>query len=248
MADKEKLKSQEETSECLLSSPKKLSSTWLALLSCSLCGSVCRRAVTSPCCGSDSQACRSCAVKRVTAGRTCWICQRADLKLDEDLVNCEKLREACSWFRDYGTLESKLVEELRELNNMSMKSRKLEKLGDKEKEMCREMLKKEDSKREKLEEEEQHERDRKEQEEKLRREEKDARRSKEREKRKEKEREEKKKREELKIILEKQRKEAWEKRKGELAAEKILEEERRKGGKRKNLKILKRRLMNKLRK
>jgi hypothetical protein len=94
----------------------------------------------------------------VTAGRTCWICQRADLKLDEDLVNCEKLREACSWFRDHGTLESHQVEELRELNNISMRSRKLEKLGDKEKEMCREMIKKEDSKRENLEVEEKHER------------------------------------------------------------------------------------------
>ena len=107
MADEDKQKSQEETSECLLSSLEKPTNTWLALLSCSLCGSVCRRAVTSSCCGSASQACRSCAVKRVTAGRTCWICQRADLKLDEDLVNFEKLREACSWFRDHGTLESR---------------------------------------------------------------------------------------------------------------------------------------------
>jgi len=54
-------------------------------------------------------------VKKVTAERTCWSCQRIDVNLADDLSNYEQLREACGWFKDNQTLESHQVKELTKL-------------------------------------------------------------------------------------------------------------------------------------
>ena len=61
-------------------------------LHCQLCASLCRRAVTSPCCGVS--ACRPCAVKYLAAVRSCWgeNCDSGKLKWEE-LVTNVKLRE-----------------------------------------------------------------------------------------------------------------------------------------------------------
>ena len=90
----------EESPDELTVEIEELSQKDEALLKCTLCGEICKRAVNLSCCGSRSQACRSCAVKKVTNDRSCWSCPKSDLRLDEDLINFEELRDASSFYKD----------------------------------------------------------------------------------------------------------------------------------------------------
>merc|ERR1711915_167896 len=181
----------------------------LSVLRCFICESVCRRAVYLRCCGPMSQACRACAVKTLTSSRTCWHCNHPGVSLEQDLVIWDLVRDACSSYKEKGKLEGESIEAIKKVkidySKTGGSSKKLEKLEDDEKEMCRKLLEIEEEKRKKVEEEEEIERKKKEKEDRLRREEREARRKKEKDKRREKEREERKKRDELKRILEKQR-------------------------------------------
>ena len=58
-------------------------------IKCRLCGEVCRRGVSLPCCQTIS--CRSCATKSLTTTRTCWSCGLPTNT--SDLVNNEQLRQ-----------------------------------------------------------------------------------------------------------------------------------------------------------
>ena len=60
-------------------------------LDCSVCKTVCRRAVRLSCC--RVQACRGCATKEVTKTRTCWFCFKRGL-VTKDIVNDDELRQA----------------------------------------------------------------------------------------------------------------------------------------------------------
>merc|ERR1712080_267357 len=74
------------------------------LLKCSVCGDICKRAVSMKCCGRGS--CRACAVKKLTAKRECWIesCSAIE-KSSEDLENDELLREAVAYFNKNGEMD-----------------------------------------------------------------------------------------------------------------------------------------------
>ena len=111
----------------------------LALLGCTLCGKTCKRAAVLSCCGLASQACRSCAVKRITESRTCWSCDKPGLSTQQ-LVNCKELREACKWFEEHKKLEDHMVDDLKKMRNSVTKIKK-ENLKEKEREMFDALMK-----------------------------------------------------------------------------------------------------------
>ena len=45
----------------------------LKLLSCEICGDICKRGITVPCC--SAQACGGCAILKVTKTKECWNCK-----------------------------------------------------------------------------------------------------------------------------------------------------------------------------
>jgi len=148
----------------------------ISLISCSLCKEICRRAVVLDCCGMNSLSCRSCAVKKITADRSCWICGRQDVSLDKDVINCQQLREACEEFRDRGKLSDDIMEELellKQMNGMVSGSnfKNLERLEGKDKATCRDLLEKEREKQKKWAEIEKEEEKQREEEKRKRREE-----------------------------------------------------------------------------
>ena len=75
-----------------------------SLLFCSLCGEVCRLAVTLPCCDLLSQACRGCAVVAVTGLRACWECGKTGYTATS-LVNDRSLRAAAEHFTQHGVMD-----------------------------------------------------------------------------------------------------------------------------------------------
>ena len=61
-------------------------------MKCSLCCGTCKRAVKLACC--EIQACRGCALLKISKTRQCWRegCQAADLSSD-DILNDHELRQ-----------------------------------------------------------------------------------------------------------------------------------------------------------
>jgi len=59
----------------------------LKLLSCEICGEICKRGITVPCC--SAQACGGCAILKVTKTKECWNCKEnvttQDFVKDQDL-------------------------------------------------------------------------------------------------------------------------------------------------------------------
>ena len=96
------------------------------------------------CCGLASQACRNCAVKRITESRTCWSCQKSG-KSASEIVNCQELREACKIFVKDNRLDDHMVEKLKNMRNSVSESKAVEK------EIVRKLLRKEGLARKKIE-------------------------------------------------------------------------------------------------
>lgn len=92
-----------------------------SILKCSICSGVCKRAVMLSCC--QAQACRSCAIKKITSTRKCWneSCERDQLPtspklVTTDLVNYDVLRAAVDDYRkskDLGGENCKLLKQER---------------------------------------------------------------------------------------------------------------------------------------
>jgi len=91
----------------------------ISILKCSICGGVCKRAVMLSCC--QAQACRSCAIKKITSTRKCWneSCVKDQLPtspklVTTDLVNYDMLRAAVDDYRkskDLGGENCKLLKQ-----------------------------------------------------------------------------------------------------------------------------------------
>jgi len=101
-------------------------------LTCTICGKICKRGVTLPCCGINSKACRNCAIKRITGTRECWVCMHAEIG-PAQLINHRKLREACNTFEEKGIVEDHLIEKLKSLDiKQHSSNRTLKVKGEKE--------------------------------------------------------------------------------------------------------------------
>ena len=81
----------------------------LNILKCDLCGKMCKRAVSLPCC--PTQTCNSCAVIEITKNRMCWECKNP-VNCTKELIHEEVLREAIEWFRKNGTIKKEHGESL----------------------------------------------------------------------------------------------------------------------------------------
>jgi len=79
-----------------------------AALLCSLCATMYRRAVTTPCCGA--RACRSCAVKFITAKKRCWgrSCLNSNIRTAA-LRNDRVAREAIKMLQQSGKVSAHLL-------------------------------------------------------------------------------------------------------------------------------------------
>lgn len=82
------------------------------ILACSICGEICKRAVVTPCC--EASACRACAIKKITSTRSCWLgsCSREGVATN-DLDNDEVMRRAVEQYKNDGSVDQDLLEELR---------------------------------------------------------------------------------------------------------------------------------------
>ena len=80
-----------------------------ASIRCRLCGEVCKRGVSLPCCSTI--ACRACATKSITTVRTCWGCGQTTSTAA--LVNDQQLRQNVERFNkgDWVPTEEELREE-----------------------------------------------------------------------------------------------------------------------------------------
>jgi len=89
----------------------------VSLLKCSICGDVCKRAVILNCC--QVQACRSCAIKKITSTRKCWneTCVREGKLVTTDLVNYDILRTVVDDYRKTKVLSPENSMMLRQQRN-----------------------------------------------------------------------------------------------------------------------------------
>ena len=127
--------------------------------------------------------------------RQCWSCERQNVSLDQDLVNCPVLREACDEFRERGKLGAERVQELEEMKQKTEPGspqpgshKQLDRLEGEDKAACLSLLEKEKHKQKKWEEKEKEEESRR----KQRREEEEGRRREDKRRRREREKEKEK--------------------------------------------------------
>lgn len=82
------------------------------ILSCSICGDICKRAVLTRCC--QATACRACAIKTITMVRECWVgsCRTVGVAT-KDLDNDDVMRQAVDQYKDNGQVDQGLLEELK---------------------------------------------------------------------------------------------------------------------------------------
>jgi len=82
-----------------------------SVLKCNLCGEICKRGVTLPCCAVA--ACRACAVKKLTANRNCWVewCKKNGVT-SVDLINDELLRSAIDNYKKVGIVDEDQARQL----------------------------------------------------------------------------------------------------------------------------------------
>jgi len=100
------------------------------VLKCCVCQDICKRGVTTPCCGAA--ACRGCATVKITKTRGCWLenCGRIGIKTEE-LLNDMVLREAVDGFKKEGVVNEALARKIKdkrdEMNPVIIKAKKEEK-------------------------------------------------------------------------------------------------------------------------
>eukprot|EP00088_Acartia_fossae_P000087 TRINITY_DN10028_c0_g1_i2.p1 TRINITY_DN10028_c0_g1~~TRINITY_DN10028_c0_g1_i2.p1 ORF type:complete len:180 (-),score=18.40 TRINITY_DN10028_c0_g1_i2:292-831(-) len=76
------------------------------MLSCTICGEICSRGITMPCC--KTSACRKCATQQVLQSKRCWMCG-SETPTTKEFLNEDGLRDAVAAFKNRAPVDPKFL-------------------------------------------------------------------------------------------------------------------------------------------